>query len=197
MDFSENYICKFAEETQAFHFGGSRKKVSLQTVVTYLHDKNSQLDIPYTKQSFCTLSDCLDHGIHTIWAHPKPILKTLPDYVITIHFWSDRPSTQDMFPNVQQFTWNYHEDGHGKGAPVGIGNTCKRTADNLVSQVKDIPDVATLIEEVTKYGIDQMKQRFMCVHQVVVDAAGTTVLHLRELSCLACYGECPHYRCGQ
>ncbi|KAJ8879422.1 hypothetical protein PR048_020030 [Dryococelus australis] len=180
MDFSENYNCKFAEETQAFHFDGSRKPVYLHTVVTYLHDKNSQLDMPYTIQSFCTLSDCLDHGVHTIWTHLKPILKTLPDSVITIHFWSGSPSTQyrnkkcsrDMFSNVQRFTWNYHEAGHRKGDPGGIRDTCKRTADNLVPQVKDIPDVATLIsspkenidnvtlEEVTKDDIDTMEQRY-------------------------------------
>ncbi|KAJ8875786.1 hypothetical protein PR048_023685 [Dryococelus australis] len=129
--------------------------------------------MPYTIQSFCTLPDCLDHGVHAIWAHLKPILKTLPYSVNTIHFWSDRPSTQyrnkqcsrDMFPNVQHFTWNYHEAGYGKGAPDGIGGTCKRTADNLVSQGKYIPDVGTLIsapkenidkiiiEEMTKYDI--------------------------------------------
>ncbi|KAJ8866068.1 hypothetical protein PR048_033592 [Dryococelus australis] len=126
----------------------------------------------------------------------------------------------DMFPNVQPLTWNYHEFGHGKGAPDGIRGSCKRTADNLVQQVKDIPDVATLtralkenidkiiIEEVTKDVIGQMKQRFnfkeikvfigtMWVHQVVVDAAGTTVIHMRELSCLAYSGECPYYVCGQ
>ncbi|KAJ8879423.1 hypothetical protein PR048_020031, partial [Dryococelus australis] len=37
----------------------------------------------------------------------------------------------------------------------------------------------------------------MCVHQVVADAAGNTVVHMRELSCLACSGECPHYGCEQ
>ncbi|KAJ8891535.1 hypothetical protein PR048_004063 [Dryococelus australis] len=95
MVFSENCNCKFAEEIQAFHFGGSRKQVSLHTVVTYLHGKNSQLDMPYTIQIFCTLSDCLDHGVHAMWAHLKPILKTLPDSVNTILFWTDSPSTQD------------------------------------------------------------------------------------------------------
>ncbi|KAJ8884397.1 hypothetical protein PR048_016254 [Dryococelus australis] len=199
-DNNENYNCKFAEETRAFHFSGSRKQVSLHTMVTCLQDKNSQIDMPLTIQNFCTLSDCLDHGVHAIWAHLKPILKTFPDY-------SDSPSTQyqnkkmftvlshyfiDMFPNVQHFTWNYHEATH-------------------VSQGKDIPDVATLIsalkenidiiiEEVTKDDIDQMKQRLnfkdvkafigtMCVHQVC--------FHMKELSCLACSGECPHYVCGQ
>ncbi|KAJ8892211.1 hypothetical protein PR048_004791 [Dryococelus australis] len=169
MDFSEDYNCKFAEETQAFKFGGSIQ-VSLHTVVTYLNDQNS----PYTIRCFCTLSDCLDHSVHAIWAHLKPILKTLPESVNTIHFCSDSPSTQyrnkkmftmlsqhfrDMFPNVHYFMC-----------------TCKRTADNLVSQSKDISDVATFF---------------------VADAARTTVLHMRELSCPACYGECPHYRCRQ
>ncbi|KAJ8875258.1 hypothetical protein PR048_023153 [Dryococelus australis] len=32
-----------------------------------------------------------------------------------------------------------------KGAPDGIGDTCKRTADNLISQGQDISDIATLI----------------------------------------------------
>ncbi|KAJ8887383.1 hypothetical protein PR048_013598 [Dryococelus australis] len=76
MDFSENYKCKFAEETQAFHFGSSGKQVSLDTV------------------SFCTLSDYLEHSVHAIWVHLKSILKTLPDSINTIHFWSDSPSTQ-------------------------------------------------------------------------------------------------------
>ncbi|KAJ8892664.1 hypothetical protein PR048_005245 [Dryococelus australis] len=83
--------------------------------------------------------------------------------VVSQHF-------RDMFLNVKHFTWNYHEAGHGKGAPYGLWGTSKRIVDNLVSQGKDIPDVATLIsalkenigkiiiEEVTKDGIDQMKQ---------------------------------------
>ncbi|KAJ8877199.1 hypothetical protein PR048_021653 [Dryococelus australis] len=235
IEFSENYNCKFADETQASYFGGSRKQVSFHTVVTYHHDKNSQLDKPYTIQSFCTLSDCFDHSVHATCVHLKPILKTLPDSVNTIHFCSDSPGTQyrnenmamvlsqhfrHIFPNVQHFTWSYHEVGHGKGAPDGIGGICKRTTNNIVLQGKDIPDVATLIrvlkenidkiriEEFTKDDKDQMKQKSnfkdieafictMCVHQVVADAAGTTVLHMRELSCLACSGECTHYGCGQ
>ncbi|KAJ8877154.1 hypothetical protein PR048_021607, partial [Dryococelus australis] len=117
---------------------------------------------------------------------------------------------RDTFPNVQHFTWNYNEAGHGKGVPDGIE----------VSQGKYIPDVATLIsalkenidkiiiEEVTKDDIDQMKQRFdfkdikafigtMCVYQVVADAARIKVCNKRDLSCLACSGECPHYGRGQ
>lgn len=35
MVFSENYNLKYAEEIQAFHFGGTRKQISLHTVVVY------------------------------------------------------------------------------------------------------------------------------------------------------------------
>lgn len=31
IDFSENYVCKLATEIQAYHFGGSRKEVTLHT----------------------------------------------------------------------------------------------------------------------------------------------------------------------
>ncbi|KAJ8876538.1 hypothetical protein PR048_020983 [Dryococelus australis] len=106
VDFSENYNCSFADETQAFHFGGSRKQVSLHTVVTYLHDKNSQLDMLYTIHSFCTISDCFDHSVHAMWAHLKPIVKTLPNAVNTIHFWSDNPSTQ--YQNIKKCSRCYH-----------------------------------------------------------------------------------------
>ncbi|KAF9794081.1 hypothetical protein SFRURICE_013546 [Spodoptera frugiperda] len=39
VDFSENYVTKYAQEIQAFHFGGSRTQISLHTVVVYLKDK--------------------------------------------------------------------------------------------------------------------------------------------------------------
>ena len=47
VDFSENYICKLAEEIQAMHFGGSRSQASLHTAVLYTKD---------TVKSFCTIS---------------------------------------------------------------------------------------------------------------------------------------------
>lgn len=160
IDFSENYQCKFAEETQGFHFGGSRKQVSLHTVVTYFHKSNDQSGQSSTVQSFCTLSECLRHDVHAIWAHLKPVLMSFPETVDTLHFWSDSPATQyrnkymftvllkyfkKMFPNILHFTWNYHEAGHGKGAPDGVGGACKRIADTLVSQGNDIPNASSLI----------------------------------------------------
>ncbi|KAF9424321.1 hypothetical protein HW555_000460 [Spodoptera exigua] len=43
MDFSENYLTKYAEEIQAFHFGGSRQQISLHTVVTYTKEDPSAI----------------------------------------------------------------------------------------------------------------------------------------------------------
>nr|CAH7719658.1 unnamed protein product [Callosobruchus chinensis] len=68
-DFSENYLVKYAEETQSFHFGGSRKQISIHTVVVYT--KVGGKTVP---KSYCTLSDSLNHGPAAIWAHLIPIL---------------------------------------------------------------------------------------------------------------------------
>nr|CAI5869417.1 unnamed protein product [Callosobruchus analis] len=47
----------------------------------------------------------------------------------------------EMYPNVTRFTWNYHEAGHGKGAPDGVGATCKRMADDVIARGGDISDI--------------------------------------------------------
>nr|CAI5869414.1 unnamed protein product [Callosobruchus analis] len=147
MDFSENFATKYNKEIQAFHFGGSRTQISLHTVVLYLKDSTS---------SHCTISSNLSHGVGAIWAHLKPVLATLPSTIQNIHFLSDGPVTQyrnksmfyflgcklnEMYPNVTRFTWNYHEAGHGKGAPDGVGATCKRMADDVIARGGDISDI--------------------------------------------------------
>nr|CAI5849420.1 unnamed protein product [Callosobruchus analis] len=40
--------------------------------------------------------------------------------------------------NVNQTQWHYSENGHGKGAPDGIGGSVKRKADKSVAKSKDI-----------------------------------------------------------
>lgn len=54
------------------------------------------------------------------------------------------------FPYVQNFTWNYTESGHGKGAPDGVGVTCKRTADALVATGGDIENLEKFVEAIEK-----------------------------------------------
>lgn len=35
----------------------------------------------------------------------------------------------ELYPEIIKWSWNYHEAGHGKGAPDGVGATVRRTAD--------------------------------------------------------------------
>lgn len=152
IDFSENYCTKYAEEIQAFHFGGSRAQLSLHTVVVYL--RNSIL-------SFCTVSENINHSPAAIWTHLRPIFKTLPPGIKRVHFLSDGPVTQyrnktmfyimatklsEEIPDIENFTWNYTESGHGKGAPDGIGATCKRTADFVVNSGGDINNIDQFVK---------------------------------------------------
>nr|CAI5822123.1 unnamed protein product [Callosobruchus analis] len=157
-DFSENYNLKYSQEVQSYHFGGSRQQISLHTVVVYSRVPGQELKV----QSFCTLSESLEHGPGAIWAHLYPLVKRLIDNEIKVlNFLSDSPSTQyrnkkmfafitnqmyDYFPEVQSVTWYYHEAGHGKGAPDGIGGVCKRTADRIVAQGTDVSCFDKLVE---------------------------------------------------
>ncbi|XP_022819027.1 uncharacterized protein LOC111353248 [Spodoptera litura] len=156
MDFSENYITKYSQEIQAFHFGGSRTQISLHTVVVYLKD---------TTKSYCTISTNVSHSPAAIWAHLNPIFNALPPQIKHLHFLSDGPVTQyrnktmfyimatkisKRFPYVQNFTWNYTESGHGKGAPDGVGATCKRTADALVATGGDVENLEKFVEAIEK-----------------------------------------------
>lgn len=61
IDFAENYECKLEKEIQSMHFGASKKQITLHTGVYYTA-KDQQA------QSFCTVSDSLEHGPNAIWA---------------------------------------------------------------------------------------------------------------------------------
>ena len=95
----------------------------------------------------------------------RPIFKTLPPNIKSIHFVSDGPVTQyrnkTMFYilasrlqqevlNVKKFTWNYSESGHGKGAPDGIGATCKRIADAVVATGGDIDSLESFVDAIQR-----------------------------------------------
>ena len=155
IDFAENYLCKYGSEIQAVHFGGSHKEATLHTGVMYVGGKAK----PHT---FCTISDCMDHGPAAIWAYMEPVLDELKrthEEVEVIHFFSDSPATQ--YRQKKNFflfstllhekgfaggTWNFFEASHGKGAPDGVGGALKRSADKLVAQGKDIPNPMTLYD---------------------------------------------------
>ncbi|CAH0562959.1 unnamed protein product [Brassicogethes aeneus] len=96
VDFSENYECKYGEEIQSVHFGGSKQQISLQTVVVYYHEGH---------QCFCTLSENLKHDPLAICAHFEPNLNTVKTIVPglkTAYCLSDGPSNTKI---KQCFNW--------------------------------------------------------------------------------------------
>ncbi|XP_035269106.1 uncharacterized protein LOC118225154 [Anguilla anguilla] len=160
IDFSENYTCKYANEIQSVHFGGSHQQVTLHTGVLYVQD---QPPIP-----FSTISPSRRHDPVAIWAHLDPILEMVknqwPD-VQHLHFFSDGPATQykqkgNFYmicsePHQKGFpktTWNFFEASHGKGAPDGVGGALKRSADTLVRRGRDIPDALSFFQELNDSG---------------------------------------------
>lgn len=229
MDFSENFNTKYAEEVQSFHFGGARTQISLHTVVVYTKGKT---------ECFATLSEDLSHNVPAIWAHLQPIINSLPDTIQNVHFLSDGPVTQyrnkDMFfylgclltklhphNNITDFTWNYFEAGHGKGAPDGVGGTCKRTADKIIASGTDIATIdafAKAIEEhcpgirtlvINRADISSQTKILnnylpyikpfvgtLKVHQVRANVFIPLKLKMKSLSCF-CSNFCPHYNLGQ
>lgn len=233
VDFSENYCLKYSTEIQSFHFGGSRTQISLHTTsVSYKEDKYG----PLKTKSFCTFSENLNHGPSAIMAHLMPVFKFLSESkpsLKAIHFLSDSPSNQyrnkllfyvfshlikEHFPKLLYSTWNYHESGHGKGKPDGIGGTIKRTADRLVAEGKDVDSLDVLVTSlkenvrkveinvVTNTDIEIIKRKInyadvipfkgtMKVHQVIQihDVWGRTVLGMKSMSCFKCIDN-KHYQ---
>nr|CAH7719065.1 unnamed protein product [Callosobruchus chinensis] len=160
MDFSENYNCKYAEEVQSAHFGGSKSQISLHTSVFYYISQSSKR---IESVCLCTLSENLRHDPVAICVHIEPIIATVKQMVPKvrkIHFLSDGPSTQYrnklMFQlmvkylanefDVDAVIWHYSESGHGKGAPDGVGGCLKRVADAAVAKGADIPDFNKLFD---------------------------------------------------
>lgn len=229
IDFSENYSCKYSEEIQSVHFGGAREQITLHTGVLY----QKQNDV-LTTTSFATASKSLRHDASAIWAHLQTVSKCIlqkPNLFNAVHMLSDGPCTQyrnkkmfylllkhtqELFPGIQNLTWNYTEAGHGKGAPDGVGGTLKRTADRIVAEGKDVNTFDSLINVLKKEctGIklfpidedlinkaDNMFEKdlkpflgTLKVHQVLYDSCYRE-LDFRSLSCFKCkIFQCTHFQ---
>lgn len=216
IDFSENYLCKMNEEIQSCHFGGSKRQISLHTVVLYTKDEI---------KSYCTVSEDTDHKADAVWAHLDPIFNQISELypnIDTVHIKSDGPSSQyknrynlflitqinASYPKIKFLTWNFSVAGHGKGPSDGIGGVIKRTADKIVQYGEDITDVDTLIEKVspkvlkvtlikvTSDKIQDLKKKrpkevssvvgITKVLQVCWTTSRPKTLSLRALSCFSC-----------
>ena len=140
IDFSENYICKYREETQSVYFGASKKQLSIHTGVAYNKDKTITL---------ARVSDNLNHSPPAIWAQLHPIItqfkEEYPD-ISKLHVISNGPTTQYRCKNnfylfatkIFEYgfgagTWTFLEAGHDKGAQDGVRAAIKRSADTIVN----------------------------------------------------------------
>lgn len=78
IDFNENYLCKYAQEIQSVHFGGSHQQITLHTGVAYVKAHESPIKVI----PFCTLSESLKHDAPAIGAHIKRILNHIKEHEI-------------------------------------------------------------------------------------------------------------------
>lgn len=165
VDFSQNYICKYNEETQAAHFGASKKQISLHTGGFYFKQENGVRGVT----TFVTVSEALRHDAGAIWAHLLPILKLIRDTVPNvkiINVQSDGPSAQYKNKNnfylfrhfceelkMQNATWNFTAAGHGKSVADAAGANVKSLCDRYVANGNDVltgDDIVTLVNSKSK-----------------------------------------------
>lgn len=212
VDFSEAWKCKYSSEVQSCHFGQNLPQLNLHTGMYYTKEQ---------KTGFCTVSESKRQDAPAIWTHMEPVLKDIRlkfPKVDTIHFWSDGPSKQ--YKNKKNFsllcsvpptlgfkrtTWNFFPTSHGKGAPVGIGGTVKRTADSLILRGNDIVNgnifhemvgrslCSTKLYIITEAGMQPydalLSQPLKPVpatrklHQVTPTHRNDSEIHCRSLSC--------------
>ena len=152
VDFSENFQCKLSTEIQSMHYGASQNQITLHTGIYYTQNGYN---------TFCAVSDSLEHSPGGIWAFLEPVIAQLLSEnkdIDTIHFFSDGPCTQykqkgnfyllskEMSEKGITAWWNFHESGHGKGVPDGFGGSLKRTANDLVLHGKDITNAASFVK---------------------------------------------------
>lgn len=128
----------------------------------------------------------------------------------------------DLCPGLINWTWNYHEASHGKGAPDRGSAVCKRTANDVVAcggDVTDLTEFCGVIQNrcpgvtlfiVTKSEIEDMEKLIssdqhnlipykgtLKVHQVQGSAFMPRKLQMKSLSCFCDEGiMCKHHRMG-
>lgn len=180
-DFSQNYEGKYSRQIHSAHFGASKKQISILTGGFYYLNESDNLCF----SSFASVSDCLNHESHAVWAMLNPaisqIKKVVPD-VEKIIFQSDGPTAQvknkNMFFLLNHFCkklkikkaiWNFTAAGHGKSAADGIGgcvkSICNRevllgrdvlTAQNIVDVLREKSDILSFC--VDKETIDEYEK---------------------------------------
>ena len=211
IDFSENFAAKMSKEIQSMHFGASLPQISLHTGYYVTGDMDNV-------RSFCGISDSLRHVPSSVWAYLLPVLQEIKEShpsVEFLHFYSDGPTSQYkqkinfyllstlVFElGFRGASWNFHESGHGKGIPDGIGGSIKRSADRKVNYGIDILNAAAFVKTLkdeTVIKLYEIKEsdilevdrnipplktvpRTMKIHQLYTESKGK--ISYRDISCI-------------
>ncbi|KAK6183523.1 hypothetical protein SNE40_010993 [Patella caerulea] len=219
IDFAENFVGKMSSEIQSMHFGASQSQITLHTGYYIVGGMAHPV-------SFCGLSDSLQHDPASVWAFLKPVLTEIRNThpsVNSLEFYSDGPTTQykqkknfylfstEVFKfGFTKATWNFHEGGHGKGIPDGVGASVKRSADRLVRNGTDIMNARSMMNALQKAGTTVKlyvieEPDIKCVetslnitlkrvpgtmkmHQLITTSPG--VLKYRDVSCICVDAPC-------
>ena len=133
-DFAENYTFVVQDEIQSFHW--SKLYCTLHPVVVY-YKENGKL----AQNSFCFISDYLEHDTEFVFVIQRELLKILKETVPTItevEYFSDGCAAQyKNYKNMLNLcrhkvdfgidaTWVFFATSHGKSPCDGIGGTVKR-----------------------------------------------------------------------
>lgn len=163
IDWSENFICKYANEIQSVHFGASKKQISLHTGA-FFYKKSAEEEAQCV--SFCSVCENTRHDTVGIWTHMDPVLKYLQTVVPkldALHIQSDGPSSQYknrtnlfMFNSkckelkLKNATWNFTTPGHGKSVADGTGGTVKGICNRFVTYGNDVLSAEDIVQVVEK-----------------------------------------------
>ncbi|KAL3274791.1 hypothetical protein HHI36_019575 [Cryptolaemus montrouzieri] len=136
--------------------------------------------------------------------------------IITYRQWMYENTTYEK-NGINNFTWNYSEPGHGKGAPDGVGGTLKRSADQAVAEGEDVTDLNVLKDvlslkcpsimliEVRTAEINNTDKlinksssisTFPGTQKIRQLVFSNDELEFRTLSCFDCVGKCEHFHLG-
>ena len=140
MDFAENYSYVIQNEIQGYHW--TSNSCTVHPVVCYFKQKNAHGQFELTHQSFCFLSDELDHGVPMVYAIQRKVVALLKDLVdddlVLVEYITDGCAGQ--YKNFKSFSnvvyhesdhgvpciWTFFATSHGKSACDGIGGNIKR-----------------------------------------------------------------------
>ena len=169
-DFAENYSCSHADEVQSAYF--DKGSVTLHPVVSYYKDADHNLQ--HTSRVY--ISDTPSHTSGTVYA----LMKLMPDQMKTdhpglecIHYVTDSPTSQYRNQYTMYITayhvilfgvkasWQFFEEGQGKGPCNWVCGTAKRLADSAVKRQTVIIQNAEDFYGWGKYQESQIKYNFV------------------------------------